>query len=84
MLGAARRFLERHGLSPMPRHAWLEVHRPVKEYAAATQASQETGHTVGEIARGTRSIASSAAKEYLQGRLLCFSQPAPARLIPPR
>lgn len=35
-----------------PRRVWLEVHRPdLKEDSAATQASYNTGHTVGEIAR---------------------------------
>ncbi|MDE2253046.1 MAG: DUF2779 domain-containing protein [Betaproteobacteria bacterium] len=35
-----------------PRRVWLEVHRPdLKEDSAATQASYDTGHTVGDLAR---------------------------------
>lgn len=35
-----------------PRRVWLEVHRPeLKADSAATQASYDTGHTVGELAR---------------------------------
>lgn len=35
-----------------PRRLWLEIHRPIlREDSAATQASFDTGHQVGEIAR---------------------------------